>query len=442
MIRISRGKRTIMKKALIQMVLVAFLVSLAEVSMSLAQEVISERFVFQPSITLEEKYTTNVNYSATDKTEDFITRIIPGITLTKNDAAFGVNLGAHAIYNWYAKDSEKSYTGFDGNIALRYNPHQNLTFQLRDKAIQSEDPRYLDLSNTTATPQYLGFVQRGRSIYVMNHLEPSVNWQFTRDGNIGFAYINDIYRNDNTTINESTINTYRPNFNYWFNQHNGILFDYSYTQIDNSIDSDMTGHVYHGRYTYRFDPRSSIFADYSFIKRDYDFPATSYKIHSPSIGVEYAFSPTLTGLLQAGYYYADPSQGNSDSGFNGTLKLTQTDRVTTYGIILETGYREILGAGQQENQNFARFYRATVTVNHMLSERFNIGLTASVTEMDYIYADRDDRIYAAELNASYKILKWLSLFARTGYWWDDSTIYNTGRYDEFHAIVGLTATYL
>lgn len=417
------------------------------VSMSGAQETTSGRFEFHPSITLEEKYTSNANFTTTDKQDDFITRIVPGIALSNNSAMFGVDLGAHLTYNWYAKNTDYSYTGYDGNIVLRYNPYQNLTFLIRDSAIQSENPRYLDLSNPSTTPQYLGFVQQGRSLYLMNYLEPSVNWRFTRDGNIGFTYINSIYNNDNKTINESTINTYKPNFSYWFNQYNGILLDYSYTVEDNTINSDMTGHIYHGRYIYKFNPRSSIYADYSFTKRDFDFPATSYDIHSPAIGIEHAFNETLTGLLQVGYYYVNPSQGSndSDSGFSGILKLTQTDRVTTYSILLETGYREILGAGQQENQNFARSYSATATISHMLSEKFKIGFTASITEMDYIYSHRDDsndRIYAAELNASYQIMKWLSLFAKAGYWWDDSTFHTTGRYDEYHAIVGLTAIYL
>ncbi|MEN6621047.1 MAG: outer membrane beta-barrel protein [Smithella sp.] len=437
-----------MKKTIFFMIFTFFSFFFITVSMSGAQENPGEkpsgRFEFHPSITLEEKYTSNANFTATDKKDDFITRIIPGIALSKNSATFGVDLGAHLTYNWYANNSDYNYTGYDGNIALRYNPYQNLTFQIRDSVIQSENPRYLDLSSTSTTPQYLGFVQQGRSLYLMNRLEPSVNWQFARDGNIGFTYINNIYHTDNPTINESTINTYRPNFSYWFNQYNGILLDYSYTEEDNTINSDMTGHVYHGRYIYKFNPRSSIYADYSFIKRDFDFPATSYDIHSPAIGIEHAFNESLTGLLQAGYYYVNPSDGNngSDSGFSGILKLTQKDRVTTYSIILETGYREIFGAGQQQNQSFARSYNATATVDHMLSEKFKIGLIASVTEMDYIYSDRNDRIYSAELNASYQITRWLSFFARTGYWWDDSTFYTTGKYDEFHVIVGLTAIYL
>ncbi len=429
-----------MKKAALTIFIIFWLSLVTTVSISVAQEETSRRLEIHPSITLEEKYTTNANYTATDKKDDFITRIIPGIALSKNEAVFGVDLGAHLTYNWYAKNNENNYTGYDGNLGLRYNPYKNLTLQLRDNVIQSENPRYLDLSTTT--PQYLGYVQQGRSLYFMNRVEPSVNWRFTRDGNIGFSYINYIYNNDNKSINESKINTYRPNFSYWFNQYNGILFDYSYTTEDNSINPDMTGNIYHGRYIYKFNPRSSIFADYSYTKRDYDFPAISYSIHSPSIGIEHAFNPSLTGLLQAGYYYSDPSQGSNDSGFSGTLKLTQTDRVTTYSLLLGIGYQEILGVGQQQNQNFARTYNAAVEVNHSLSEKFKIGMTLSATELDYVYSDRTDRIYSAEVGAFYQILKWLSAFARTGYWWDDSTIYTTGRYDEFHVIVGLTATYL
>jgi hypothetical protein len=415
---------------------------LAGFSLSSAQEITDARYEFKPFITLQEKYTTNANNVATNKKHDYITTITPGIAFAGNDAVFGVDLGAGLNYNIYANKSIDDYAGYDGHINLRYNPDPTLTFRLRDNAVRSENPRRPDFADTSTTPSYLASIDQGRLIYTMNRLEPSVDWQFTRDGNLGFSYVNDIYRSDNNTANESTTHTFTPRFSYSFNQQNGVLFDYSYTKGDNTVSPDLQGHAYHGRYTYKFDPRSSVFADYSFIKRDYDAPGTSYDIHSPTVGIEYAFSATLTGLLQLGYYYSNPSQGDSNSGLNGTGRLTWKDQFTTYSIELKSGYNEALSGVQGANENFAREYGVKVMISHMLTERFSIGMTASAQELDYVYANRKDRNYAADLNASYQVLKWLSLFGRVGYWWNDSPLYPTDRFDEFHAIIGLTATYL
>ncbi len=97
---------------------------------------------------------------------------------------------------------------------------------------------------------------------------------------------------------------------------------------------------------------------------------------------------------------------------------------------------------QGANENFAREYGVKISISHMLTQRLSISMSASASELDYVYANRKDRNYAADLNASYQVLKWLSIFGRVGYWWNDSPIYTTDRFDEFHAIIGLTATYL
>ncbi len=429
-----------MKRRYFFYIAAVFIHLLASAAVSPAQELTYERYQFKPYITLEEKYTSNVNRIRTDKKDDYITTAYPGFRITGNDPVFGVDMDVHMASSLYARNSQYNYTGYDGHINLRYNPDPALTFKLRDNAIKSENPRYRDYAVVSPMPQYLAIIQQGRFIYTQNHLEPSVDWQFSRLGNVGFTYNNSIYRNERAGVNESTNQTYSPRLSYGFNEQNGILIDYSYIMANHSVYSDLKGHTYHGRYTYKFDPRLSTFADYSFSKRDYD-SGTSYNVHSPTAGIEHSFNPTLTGLLQLGYYYSDPSTGKSHSGLSSTLKLTQSDRQTTYSIALESGFREFFYATQGKNQNFAQYYGAIASVSHKPVERCNISLSGSVRNVDYVYGDRKDWIYSVDLHTDYQILKWLSIFGKVGFWSNDISI-NSGRNDEFHAIIGLTATYL
>ena len=51
-------------------------------------------------------------------------------------------------------------------------------------------------------------------------------------------------------------------------------------------------------------------------------------------------SPTLTGVAQGGYYWQNPEGMEGKDAFKGLLSLTQRDRLTTYSLVLESGYRE------------------------------------------------------------------------------------------------------
>ncbi|HNT44271.1 MAG TPA: outer membrane beta-barrel protein, partial [Syntrophorhabdaceae bacterium] len=139
-----------------------------------------------------------------------------------------------------------------------------------------------------------------------------------------------------------------------------------------------------------------------------------------------------------GYFRWDPDRGNAEDGFNGLLSLTQRDRLTTYTLILESGYREDLFSA--DNLGFTQYYRASAVVNHRLTERFSVGLVGIVERTDYSQNPRKDWLYTADLTADYRVLRWLTIGARVGYAEDDSNI-PASSYDEWHAFLTLTASY-
>ena len=59
-------------------------------------------FRFQPYITAQEVYDSNIFLSSNNKTHDWITTVTPGIRVSQQDAFTGLLLDVNGGYNWYA----------------------------------------------------------------------------------------------------------------------------------------------------------------------------------------------------------------------------------------------------------------------------------------------------------------------------------------------------
>ena len=397
------------------------------------------RHELRPYVTVQQRYTSNVDLlpDGPGKKEDWITTIFPGISFISNDARLGAELNYRAGFNFYAHESDRNYVSHDGLVNLRYNPDPRLTFRLRDFLQRSDEPR--QEAYAAGQAGYLLTSYAGRQRYWRNVFEPAVDWQFARESTIGLYYRNNILRNDNNDLYEdSTENYISPRLTYWFDQRNGIVLEYGYLDGDFDRSADLKGHRAYVRYNHRASATTMLFIEYEYLMRDYDSPGIDYTVNAPAAGIEYRFSPTLTGVARAGYFWQNPERFEGQDGFNGLLSLTQRDRLTTYSLILEGGYREDLFTA--DNLGFTQYARASAIVNHRLTERFSVGLIGIVERTDYFQNPRKDWLYTADATADYRILRWLTIGARVGYAEDDSNIPALS-YDEWHAFLTLTASY-
>lgn len=395
------------------------------------------RYEAKPYITASEQYTSNVFLTNTNAKSDWITTLGPGVRVSANQATFGADLDVNAGYNWYANRTKDDYWSVSGTANLRYNPDPRLTLSLREYALRSAQ---------TAEPVYqqgqAGYVPgtyQGTAPYWRNVISPDIDWKFSKQGTIGLGYTNNILRYDNSSqYGDSTENLINTRFTWSFDQRNGLALDYSYMIGDFQSSPDLAGQSAHARFTHRPDAQMSVFLDYSFLSRVYDSPGTSYTVNTPTAGIEYSFTKSLVGLAQLGYYWQNPNGGQGQNGFNGTLSLTQKEKITTYTLSMNVGYREDLFSSQ--NLGFSQYFGATAVVNHMLSQRFSVGLVGTAQHADYVYNPRIDWTYTADATASYLLLKWLSVNGRVGWQQQDSNI-SVNSYNEYHAYVSLTATY-
>lgn len=390
---------------------------------------------FHLAAVLKEEYSSNLNLTDTDRKDDFITTVSPGVRYVRKDGPADVDLTYIPGYNIYAKNSDLNYWSHFGTLNSAYRLDPRWTIRLRDILVRTDDP--LEYDPLGPVDQYFLSTSMERNPHLRNIAEPQIEYRFGQEDYFGLLFRNMYYNNDDPAISDGMENTINPRLMYWFNIHNGFLLDYSYTWADLNDSPNWTGHDARGRYIYRLSPGTSFFVEYYFADREFDPPSVSYQIHSPAVGASHAFSPSFSAALQLGYYIKDPESGDSESSFSVNASMSKKAQLSTYNLILIWGFREEYLTA--ENLGFIEYRRAEANFVHSLTPRLNFSLIGIVEKADYT-TERRDWIYGGSAGLSWNILKWLSLTPAAWYRVRNS---NTDSFDykEFRGILRLTATY-
>jgi len=295
---------------------------------------------FHPYLTVQEEYTDNFYLTSSNRQEDWITTISPGIRFSSLPARvttpgqilqppaepWGMDLDYRLGLVYHVKIEENDYVSHEGTLNTWYTMGRRITLRLRDYFIRSEEPREREFVPGALPEQFLLGIQRERAIYIRNVLEPSIGYQFGSEDRFDLNYRNNIYQNQSPRFEDSREDYINPRLIYWFNIRNGVLLEYGLTFGDFERSADLVGHMARTRYTYRFNPRTSIFGEYIFLRRDFESPGIDYDVHNPSVGIEHAFTPALSGRAQFGYFWQDPERGvsgiqkDTKTGHGGSLK--------------------------------------------------------------------------------------------------------------------------
>ena len=406
---------------------------------------------FHPYLVAEETYSTNILLSPNRfKLADYITTVNPGLRFTHVQAgSYGIDLDVSGGYTYYKKNAEFSYWDYQGRLDSWYAVTPKLTFRLRDYVIRSDagredqyDSSYLyndqgQYIGDTQAGQYLLSTERVHAVYTRNVVEPSVEYRFGRENLARLLYRNNIYRNKNPLFEDSTENTISPLLNYWLDIKNGITLEYILTLGHFERSEDLTGHEIRGRYTHRLNPRLSLFGEYIYTKEDFAYPGVDYDVHNPSLGLEYKFSPTLTGTLQGGYFWESADDDSRSRGPFFHVGLIQTGQKTNYALMFDAGYsRDYFTA---ENLGFEKYYRGYGTITHRLTQRLSLQANGSGYRMWYPQSEdnRKDWIWDGRLSASYALFQWLTLTLEGGHQETHSNIEGLS-YSEYSGTLRIT----
>ena len=407
---------------------------------------------FQAYINVQEEYNSNIDLTPKNKRDDFITTISPGLKFSTSprspvtgefrqtptaEEKYGVDLDFNVGFNFYAKNNEENYTSLNGTLNAWYALTKNLNFRLRDYLIRSDEIRETEYSPTAIGGEFLLSRITKRVPYIRNVFEPSVQYQFGKEDIVTINYRNNVYNIQSRTSEDSVENFINPKVTYWLDLRNGISLEYGLTLGSFQRSPDLMGHMAVGRYTYRFNPRTSIFGEYTQLWRIFDNPGVDYNVYRPSIGVEHAFSPSLSFRAQAGYYWMDPKEGSKVGGPFYDVLITQRAEKTTYSLSFQGGYTEDYFTA--ENLGFTKYYRALGRISHQLLQKMSVGLFSSYEWAKYVAGEKDN-IWAIGGNASYQILRWLNVSLDVSHRENQSNISDRD-YSEYRGMFKVTATY-
>ena len=401
---------------------------------------------FHPYITVREDYSNNINLTATNKKSDFITVVSPGLKFSTSEKTYGMDMDFNAGFNIYAKEEDKNYISLLGNLNTWYALTPRLMFRVREYIIRSDEVYEPDYSATAIPGTNLIQREFRRTPYIRNVVEPSVEYRFGVQNAISINYQNNLYNTQSRTSEDSMENFISPKLTYWFDIRNGISLEYGLTLGNFQRSPDLVGNMAVGRYTHRFNPKTSIFAEYTQLWRNFQGPRIDYNVYRPSIGIEHAFTPTLSSKVQVGYYWADPNKGSSVNAPFYDILITQRAQRTTYTLGFQGGYTENFFTA--ENRGFTQYHRALGRINHEPLKRVNVGLFSSFEWSKNVNAinlltgrvTEIDRIWSIGGNAGYQLLKWLTLSLDLSYRENFSNI-NTADYSEYRGMFSITATY-
>lgn len=400
---------------------------------------------FHPIVSVRGEYSDNLNLTKTNKNEDVITTVQPGIRFLNMGDKTGMNLDYTLGAVFYGKKTNLNYISHNASLDVKYMTASHINFYLKESFIRSDEPREQEYFTTPAANSYVLATTTERAVYWRNVVAPTIEYQFGPENRLGVNYRNNIYRTDSTSGQNSQEHYINPFFSYWFDKRNGINLEYGLTYGEFDRNPDLTGHRANARYIYRLSPQHSVFAEYTFSKRIFDSSEPSgasfgndYDIHEPSIGMKFLISTTLTASAQVGYFWARPKTGTAKEGVSYKGELANIDPRTTYGLILQGGYTEDLFTSQ--NLGFVRYHRLTGSLNHRLDKQISLGCFGSMEYAEYQVSDRRDTIWGVGGRASYMPLSWLTLALEASHRENQSSVDTVG-YVENRGMLRITVMY-
>jgi len=366
-----------------------------------------------PSIGVQEEYNDNINLTARNRVDDFITTVYTGMTIPPLEATelkkknYGIDLDYRFGLVFYGKETDSNYTTHEGTLNTWYRMSPRWTFRLREYLLRSQEPREKYYGPEGLPNEFVLGTDRGRATYVRNVFDPEAVYQFGRENRILIHYRNILYETQSRIFEDSQENQGSLGLEYWLNIKNGVAFTSSYSLATFEKSSDFTGQTAQGRYLYRVEPKTFGFFEYDYLRRDFDSPlSVDYEVHTGSFGVEHAFNPVLSGKVQLGFFLEDPETGSNITVPFYEIFLKQRAKKTVYTLSFRGGYTEDYFSA--ENLGFAKYNRLLVSVTHQLKERTTVDLWSSYERAKYVNGVIDQP-WGIGGTIYYRMFKWMVL---------------------------------
>jgi len=330
------------------------------------------RIEVTPMVTVSETYDDNINLTKTNKVSDYITVVTPGVAMSLVRENTNLQVTYAPSFTRYADNDDLNNTAQSAGLAFGQDLVQGLRFNLTDTYLQSNDP--------LQDPQNLQGLRQTRNKYRTNITNASLGYIFGAENRVNIGYTYNYYRNDEITLDDSTVQNPYANLTYWFDVRNGTEVTYGYTDAQFTRDdnllaaSDYTSNAAGIRYLRRFTPHSTAYVGYNYSTFDYErILPQDFNVHNGLVGLDYSFSPEYTVSSSLGYFIRVNEITDNQDGPTYTASLIRRfDRgsVTVGG---NGGWSyENLQQGVGLTSGFSQYYGGYVSGTYEILERVNL----------------------------------------------------------------------
>ena len=369
---------------------VALLATLAWADSASAQGLALGPFRLLPSLEFSIEYDDNILLTKTDKIDDIIFHIIPGITLELPSRKYAIRLGYQADVLRYADNTDLDTVHHQALADARVNFNFGLGLRLTDRFLITDD--------------FAGFP-------VPELTERVERWENTLD--VGADY----------TVRER----YTFDINYrWF------MVDYKDDPDFDQFDRD--DHTIAGTFFYRVLPKTSVLGEVNYNIVRYDEPAVAADRDSNAwrflVGIKGDLTAKTSVLLKIGWEWRDYDNRQDWDGLvaEGSIiwKYREPSQVRIFG-----GRANVESLFEGTNYYVSSF--GGVEVRHFLSDRVilrarGLGGVNQYPEDPTLgvgSADRTDHFIEAGASVKYQMRRWLAFELGYNFLWLNSN------FDEF-----------
>jgi len=362
-----------------------------------------------PSLTVGESYDDNVRLTPTNRQNDFVTNVIPGLHFEVKDYPFYVTFDGSMQAQYYARQTELNTTTGNwtvgGTAGYRLSP--NVDLSLTGNYVTS-----LNTGNVGVQPGVITGPQTGALTGVPSGI---VTGRFA-----------------------STSSTVSPAVSYQLTSRTKVHTHYSFATIHSDGPGTQDSDTQEGGFSlqHQLTPRTTGTLSYTF-DRFQPKGQPDQDSHSPRLGFIFAYSPTIRFVTDTGILFLERPDGSEDVTWASTTRYEQTFTQGSFSL----GYDRtadvagVLGVPSVTQS-------LTVLVNYQPLRDLTLGLTGSLSDIESSGGGgtrTDFLVSSAALRVSYRLLRWLAVEGRYQYFRQDDRA-GPLTFDRNVFFLGLTAS--
>lgn len=352
-------------------------------------------FKLTPNITVSEELTDNVFESAQDKRYDFITRLLPGLSLDYKAAVVDLSVAYNYDYRYYARNSISGDTTHNLNArSLARIVDEFLFLEVSDVYKRVS----LDVSRDTTSESLFRNQSDQNTLTASPYIVISTIPHYLIRG--GYRYTN-VWYEEKSGIDKTEHRAF-ADLSYDVTQQFSLTTNYAYT-IQDTADVDLDRHEAMAGARYEYAEKSFIFAQggASFISYRQGDSLTNPVWNA---GLTHAFDTFILTLTTGVKYTEDPQRASTEETFYSARLDKPLDRGT---LSINASYSDFIDTSIDERVN--RRFGVGIALRHDITERLAGNLGFSAERYDQQLKETYTRKFFVDAGLSYQLGEGFSL---------------------------------